>query len=265
MTDKFPVIFSKVLRAKKRIEDVQTALQVFLDSRPYVIRYEDDPNLKKRHFYLASAQSVPIEIVSIVGDALHNLRSGLDYLAYQLVSTAGSTPDYKSAFPIANSATAYMTRRFREKIECMRQDAINAIDAVKPYKGGNDVLWRLHELESIDKHRLLLTACSTLDACSMTSGERAELERIFKGSHPGEPVPELRGTLKGVAPFPLNVGSKLLTVPYSELEEFEVVRFHFDVAFNEPGIVDHKPIVDALHEMAKVVGKIILDFDPLLA
>lgn len=35
--------------------------------------------------------------------------------------------------------------------------AIKAIDALKPYKGGNDALWRIHELDNIDKHCALFT------------------------------------------------------------------------------------------------------------
>ena len=39
----------------------------------------------------------------------------------------------------------------------MSSTAIAAIDAIKPYKDGKDVLWRLNELNNIDKHRLILT------------------------------------------------------------------------------------------------------------
>ena len=39
----------------------------------------------------------------------------------------------------------------------MRQEAVKAIDRLKPYGGGNDFLWRLHGLNNIDRHRLLFT------------------------------------------------------------------------------------------------------------
>jgi hypothetical protein len=39
----------------------------------------------------------------------------------------------------------------------MRDAAIERIERLKPYKGGNDPLWRIHELDNIDKHRTLLT------------------------------------------------------------------------------------------------------------
>ena len=39
----------------------------------------------------------------------------------------------------------------------MRQSAKLAIDAARPYKGGNQALWSIHELNNIDKHRSLFT------------------------------------------------------------------------------------------------------------
>src|SRR5438132_5583994 len=54
--------------------------------------------------------------------------------------------------------------REQEKQPDPRQDATSgaAIDALRPYKGGNDVLWQLHELNNVDKHRLILTVGSAL-------------------------------------------------------------------------------------------------------
>lgn len=136
------------------------------------------------------------------------------------------------------------------------------LDSLKPYKGGADALWRLHELNKIDKHRLLLTACVTSDARSMTPAERETIVTRFLGSHPNRTPPDLTRTLKAVIPVPLKAGDKLYTVPHSEMDQ--QMNFHFDVAFNEPQIMECKPVVEALHEMANLVGKIVLDFDPLL-
>ena len=38
----------------------------------------------------------------------------------------------------------------------MSKAAIAAIDALKPYRGGDDLLWQLHRLENVDKHRVLI-------------------------------------------------------------------------------------------------------------
>ncbi len=48
-------------------------------------------------------------------------------------------------------------KRRSDKLMGMRPAAVRAIDELKPYKGGNDQLWRIHELDIIDKHHALFT------------------------------------------------------------------------------------------------------------
>lgn len=58
--------------------------------------------------------------------------------------------------PIADTSEKYEAKK-RGKIEGARQETFDAIDALKPYKGGNDLLWMLYKLTNIEKHRLLFT------------------------------------------------------------------------------------------------------------
>jgi hypothetical protein len=98
------------------------------------------------------------KLLAVAGDIVQNLRSALDHLAYQLaeVGTPGATPSEWVAFPIVRDAKDYESAKAR-KVQGMTPEAIKAIDALKPYKGGNDELWRLHELSNIDKHRFAFT------------------------------------------------------------------------------------------------------------
>jgi hypothetical protein len=257
------VIFSKIERAKNHIEDLQVASQAFFDSRPYEIIDERNPHTSERSYYLADVADIPDEIAAICGDALHNLRSALDHLAYQLVLAAGNTPTKRTAFPIADSATEYSSAPIRGKIKLMGQDAIRLIDALKPYKSGNDTLWHLKELDDIDKHRLLLTVGTRYEAHRATPSERHELMRRFVGSHPGQPTPNFNGMLLAVKDVRmLKRGDKLRTVPESEVEQD--MQFHVNLAFNEPGVCEGEPVIDTLHQMAKLVGHIVLEFEPLL-
>jgi hypothetical protein len=98
--------------------------------------------------------TVPVEIALIAGDAIQNLVSALDHLAYQLVMVGSNDnpPNRKWIyFPIADDAAKYESKKLI-RIEGARESAIKAIDALKPYKGGNDRLWALYRLNSIDKH-----------------------------------------------------------------------------------------------------------------
>ena len=82
------------------------------------------------------------------------------------------------------------------------------------------------------------------------------LIKIFRDSHPAAAPPRLGHVLK---PFgksvPLEIGYKLLTIPHSEMEQ--EMRFAIDVAFNEPQIVECKPLGDLLVKMSSNVLNII--------
>ena len=99
--DRSRLIFTKIERAKKHIADLHLACEAFFSSRPYDIRVETNPDKLERSYHLVSIREVPDEIISICGDALHNLRSALDHLAFQLVLVAGNKPTRRTCFPIA--------------------------------------------------------------------------------------------------------------------------------------------------------------------
>jgi hypothetical protein len=107
-------------------------------------------------------QGIPINAAAAAGDAVHNLRSALDHLAYQLVivglnhGEVRKEPAYKIQFPISHSPDSYPSEK-RRKIEGIQRPAEDAIDALKPYKTGNDGLWTLHQLDIFDKHRDFLS------------------------------------------------------------------------------------------------------------
>ena len=114
----------------------------------------------------------------------------------------------------------------------MRQDAIDAIDAIKPYKGGNDTLWQLHRLNVVDKHRLLVTVGSSFQSLDIG--------------------PTLSRGLRALIP----------DEPDAEPDEHQQIRFA--VVINEPGVLEGEVIVETLRQMVDLVDHVVLVFRPLL-
>jgi hypothetical protein len=257
-------LLAKAERAIKHIDDLgDVLLKAFPGGRrqPYAIRFEDDLNAQERTYYVEGIPEVPLEVTLIVGDVLQNLRNSLDHLACHLIRKAGGTVTSQSCFPIAGEAAKYVPSFFHRKIDGMRQEAKDAIHAIKPYKGGNDALWRIHELNKIDKHRLLLTACSTHIGRSATPSERTQLQQLFMDSHPGQSVPSLKGHLISIPSVPLKAGDKLCTIRHSELEQD--VKFLIDVSLDEPQIIECQPVIKALYKMSEVVIDIVVSFSKM--
>jgi hypothetical protein len=142
----------------------------------------------------------------------------------------------------------------------MEKVAIHAIDATKPYKGGNDALWRLNRLNNIDKHRLLITAGGRYQSLNIG----AFISGLMSKAMPHLPTAKI-DVWFGVNDnlFPLKQGDELFAdVP--DAEPTEDMQFSFSVAFGEPGIIEGKPILPEIKQLADLVDNLILSFKPLL-
>src|SRR5207245_4505238 len=91
------LIFVKIERAKELINDLKANISALLDGppTPYEIVTKDDTNTGETVYYGGSARAVPLRFAAVTGDALQNLRSALDHLAWQLVDAADRTGDRK--------------------------------------------------------------------------------------------------------------------------------------------------------------------------
>ena len=149
----------KVERARKHLAEFEDDASKFRESYLYVVGPKKNPETGKRH--IDKPVKVPVAsftLIAVAGDVIQNLRSALDHLVYQLVlvGSPGVEPSKEVGFPICDSARSYEIAKVR-KLKGVRSEAISKIDSIKPYKDGNDDLWKLHKCNNIDKHRALLT------------------------------------------------------------------------------------------------------------
>jgi hypothetical protein len=103
---------------------------------------------------------VPISIPLIIGDALQNLRSSLDYLVWKLVLAANNNPGDKHQFPICDSVEAFGDQLRRHRLDGVAPEAIAEIKGLQPYHHGQDVekapIRVLETFTNINKHRRIL-------------------------------------------------------------------------------------------------------------
>jgi hypothetical protein len=279
----------KTARAYEHIQDVEKRIKSFLDSEPYKVGARPDPRFPNTvpkqlmQHYVASAKPITTDIPLVAGEALLQMRSALDHLAWNLVEigcakqsiTLTTTEQKQIGFPIidTDSPTEYEASRKR-KVKGMTQAAIDAIDATKPYKGGNDCLWRLNQLNNIDKHRFIVFAGAQLANIGIPRAlKRAMLGTVVekKGIKVPPNVDLGRATLNlNIVPdrqfrkCPLEEGDELISGFSSFLEQDEELDFTFEIVFNEPGVVECEPMLPLLVQTLKYVNNLILSFKPLL-
>jgi len=257
--ERVALVRMKADRAKKHIAELQAEIGTFLKSNPYVVSTKRNPKTRQLIYYIASVQPTPRIISVIIGDVLQCLRSTLDHLAYQLLLVGGPGFDERKVrFPVGRDRQSYESERGRV-VPSLRQDAKDAIDAVEPYGGGKGaLLWTLHNLNNIDKHRTILTAGAQVRSVDLGYTMLQMARQI-----PGNPIPDdlewhawFRPANTG---FPLKAGYVLLTsAPDAEPDEKQ--QFRFEVAFAESEVATGQPIGETLHEMTNLVNRIVTTF-----
>lgn len=149
----------KIDRAKKHIADLQAAVIVQEDTYTDTIEHHPESGAQSLIHEFPSFEKALCDLSLIVGDAIHNLHSALDFAWYSTISR--HLPDKIS------DSTKFPVRETRQTLE----GALHGIDVdtrckrlfdcivsdIQPYKGGhNEVIWTLHDLDISDKHLLLL-------------------------------------------------------------------------------------------------------------
>jgi hypothetical protein len=111
------------------------------------------------------AEQAPLDptLPLIVGDCVHNARSALDHLVYQLalLNNAPNDAASKTSFPICLTPKEFKNATKGKIARFVNTRAFEEIERLQPYKTGkkeNDLLWILSQLDIIDKHRLLIVA-----------------------------------------------------------------------------------------------------------
>lgn len=249
----------KINRAKTHLLELQTEIKSFMDSHPYRISTKRDPETKRLIYYVSAVRETPQVISLIAGDIIQNLRSAMDHLAYELfISNGGNETEGRNIyFPIEKDFTTYESEKER-KTKGMSKGAKDLIDLVKPYNGGNTILWRIHDFNITDKHRSLLLV--TL---------RSEFNSIDIGPHLRESMRKIMPDLADIPTFslgikpadsllPLKIGDELFT-DEPDAKELPDMQFRIDVniVFNDLAITGETSLISALQSMIQEVEKLI--------
>jgi hypothetical protein len=261
MTTLYRNVLAKYDWAQKRVRDFETAVEGFRLENTHAIRRKLDDQTGDLVYYVESVPAIPEELAFMLGDAIHNLRGTLDHLAYALVSATGVVPQKNASFPISDTAKDFPALA-RGKIPGVREYCYHLLDRIQPYKGGwGHHLWQLHQLDIVDKHRLVLAIATVPVGRSMTPRERAAFgsRRAIIGPTAHYFQQMIFGGASNISPVvPMKAGYELGRFP--ALEDYENLGFAFDVAIDEVGIVTAMPTSLLLGSFASEILRVIEDF-----
>lgn len=147
---------AKVKRANHHLIDLKERISRLENSCSALIKRYPELGYEEV-VYDVTDLSATEDISLIVGDALHNLKSSLDYAwIATLKRHAPHAISDKTQFPAHGSRDA-LERALTDPKKGFGSNLIDFIlTKVKPYPGGNDALYDIKTLNILDKHRLLL-------------------------------------------------------------------------------------------------------------
>jgi len=167
--DRLRPICDRLERADEHVETIKQELRMHFASNFHSLTGEYDAQLGRSHFQ-GRIGHPPIRLFTVIGEALHNYRSALDHLAWQLVESRGGTPDEPTKFPIlrvpptANRQGVHPPPHVHGGVS---PTALALIEREQPYQLGphyaHHPLFGLHHLNIVDKHRHIAVKSSTIE------------------------------------------------------------------------------------------------------
>ncbi len=149
--------YSRVEWAWEHIEQFIRQADSFLKTDPYCVISEihTQPSGYVMHYFFKVNRQPPIRLSFLIGDAIHNLRSTLDNLVWNLGQISGEPSGSQLAFPICVEENWFKMKEL-PRLKRLPIDAQALVDNLQPYKRGNDPkgheLYILNRLWNDDKH-----------------------------------------------------------------------------------------------------------------
>jgi hypothetical protein len=158
-------VLRKIERGESHLESLQREANSFIRRQTDGIVRQLDAAGATHNYRLTTDPTAPRHWSAAVGDVLHNFRSALDHLAWQLVLANGGRPTKRTSFPLLLSPPG--VGRAPSVFGGVSAEALDIIESLQPYhqedKANRDALWLLHDLNRVDKHRTLLVAIVAID------------------------------------------------------------------------------------------------------
>jgi hypothetical protein len=151
---------AKIERAGDHLETLDRAIRRWLEDYGYRMVLEPNVEPGKHRIVMRANRaggSPPLHLGVIVGDALHDLRSALDHLIWQLVILDGHKPWKRNQFPIFDTPKQFKDERPRY-LRGVSTEHRAQIEMYQPYHGGERGvrLSTLARLNDVDKHRVVM-------------------------------------------------------------------------------------------------------------
>lgn len=247
MIEQLAAIFDRIDRAGEHLDTIKCGLLRHYEADEYRLSGEYQRNPDGRGGTISTdpvtLPKVDSRLNTTIGEHLHDLRSSLDHLAWQLVLEAKGTPTDKTRFPVRDTDPGTNKKgepRTPGVSGGVSSRALALIREAQPYQFGarhaEHPLWLLQQLWNIDKHRYVIA--------------KGSFGRyVFPWS---APTFRFTSRLSSASPYE----AKLALEPDDPNVSVEAEGF-VDVAIYEPAYGIERPLLPTLEEATGAVRQVV--------
>jgi hypothetical protein len=164
MSKHFVAADLKVRRAKHHLQELKTKIEQFFRNGGAEVVFEIAAEFgiilgsRIGAFTYRKREPIPDEWPAIIGDILHNLRSSLDLIACDLHRITGGPPKEIQGvqYPFCARKSDLAETIKKRRLNRIGRAFLEIIESTAPYRGGNDGLRAIHDLDILDKHQLIV-------------------------------------------------------------------------------------------------------------
>ena len=237
----------KIERAKRHICELN---QLILKKRPFSLVVETDTRTGKHTAFIKNDKTVIDAVATISGDVIHNLRSALDHAYWEIVSphATSSREAQQIQFPFSRTAAQLEKSISNRLADRVSDHFFQALVDLKPHgeSGGNEPLYLIHQMDVLDKHKLLIPTCDE------TRLPYDEIRRLF----PGFPVRASSTVIFSQCIFTwssskpsFDIGTAKLPTTYLFEREAPI---DVAVVFSDSSPFIRRPVIPTLQSLAEV-------------
>jgi hypothetical protein len=144
----------KIKRAEHHIDELERQFELFVERKPYSLTIGNHPKTDQPSVRVKFKEAVPSWLSLIVGDAVHNLRTSLDHMVWELIGHDGGEQNRHLKFPAGDNRVSFESSC--QGIRTPSQSVIDVLKAFEVFPGGKgESLYALNLLDNADKHTVI--------------------------------------------------------------------------------------------------------------
>jgi len=157
LEEAFESAFGSISWSNEKTKEFSKIVDDFFQKRPFEKIIEVDKQSDQQIHKIRMTAPLPKQLANVAKDAASNLRDALDHAVYASTSMlSGKADPSDTGFPFGADAASISQELNGRRLRGNAPEIRATLEALQPYSGGNDPLYRLNKLRNPNTHRVIV-------------------------------------------------------------------------------------------------------------